>query len=150
MTKLPKRAAAEIVELSAKSRNGLLRPSEVVDWAAANPQSKLHALFEWSDDVAAAKYRLDQARQFITLVKVTLPKFEKPVRFFVNLLTDRVSGDGYRRTDDVLKSPQRRQQLVDMARAELKAWADRFDHIQDYCQQHGQVVALLQAWEASL
>jgi len=53
----------------AEANDGKLTPDLVVQ-DAEDADSPLHELFEWDDGVAGHKYRLDQARQVITSVRV--------------------------------------------------------------------------------
>ena len=61
------RRLAEIAE----ANDGKLTPDLVVQ-DAEDADSPLHELFEWDDGVAGHKYRLDQARQVITSVRVVI------------------------------------------------------------------------------
>ena len=59
------KAAIQAIE----NRQGRLDPQSVVA-AARNKKSPLHKQFEWDDTKAAEKYRLEQARELIRLVRV--------------------------------------------------------------------------------
>lgn len=48
---------------------GTLTPRAVVD-DASDPRSPLHSQFEWDNDLAADKYRIEQARRLIRKVRV--------------------------------------------------------------------------------
>ena len=54
-----------------EKRDGCCRPSRVVE-LAKNRKSPLHGAFEWDDDVAAHKFRLNQARNLIRAVGVVV------------------------------------------------------------------------------
>lgn len=49
--------------------HGKLTPRIVLE-EARDPESPLHGRFEWDDTVAAEKYRLEQAHELITMVRV--------------------------------------------------------------------------------
>lgn len=70
-------------ELARLHSRGELTPSNVIA-TARDPQSPLHAHFEWDDDVAARAYRLDQAGRLIIRARVRIlppdPESLKPVR----------------------------------------------------------------------
>jgi hypothetical protein len=51
--------------------NGGITPDLVIK-AASDPKSVLHHLFEWDDTKAGNAYRVDQARQIITSVKINI------------------------------------------------------------------------------
>ena len=94
--------AKELARLTKRGK-GVLAPSAVVE-AARNPESPLHAEFEWSDSVAAEKYRLNQARVLIRSVRVEIHRndIEIAAPAYVQA-PDKESGhdQGYRRTQQV-------------------------------------------------
>jgi len=58
-------------ELNAIAAAGDMTPETVLD-AARDENSALHGWFDWSDDAAAEKWRLQQARQLIKTVYVAI------------------------------------------------------------------------------
>jgi hypothetical protein len=80
---------ALIKAIEAVRSAGPLTASRVVE-AAADPQSPLHARFDWDDEHAAAAYRLVQARNLIqefTISVSTRPGKAQTVRAFVNVVS---------------------------------------------------------------
>lgn len=59
------------LEKIAETHGGRLTPEAVVD-AARDPDSILHAHFEWDDGKAGAAHRLNQARTIIRSVRVVI------------------------------------------------------------------------------
>ena len=53
------------------NENGTITPDLVVK-VASDPKNVLHHLFEWDDAKAGNAYRVDQARQIITSVKINI------------------------------------------------------------------------------
>ena len=74
---LKKAARDRIVEL-AEANGGRVTPEMVVD-DARNPDSPLHAYFEWDVNLAAARHWLDQARTLIRSVKIVTREDKKTV-----------------------------------------------------------------------
>jgi hypothetical protein len=62
----------------ASANNGSLTPDLVVK-DAEDSSSPLHDLFEWDDSIAGHKYRIEQARQVITSVRVVITTEHKAV-----------------------------------------------------------------------
>jgi hypothetical protein len=62
--------AKRLMEIE-KLNNGVLTPAAVVE-DAKNPESILHEHFEWNDQEAGYKFRLEQARNLISSVKVVI------------------------------------------------------------------------------
>jgi hypothetical protein len=73
---VPPEAAAALRRLEA--RDGRIYPHEVVA-AARDPNSPLHAFFEWDNDVAASRWRLQQAALLIRRVKHTIFALDIPI-----------------------------------------------------------------------
>ena len=69
-----------VQELKAiESRAGKLTPEQVVN-AAADEASALHSCFTWDDSEAAAKWRLDEAREIIRSVRIETVIEERTIR----------------------------------------------------------------------
>ena len=71
---------------------GTLTPDAVVK-DAKSVSSPLHTHFEWDDDVAANKFRLDQARRLIRSVRVDV-EIDEIVVSTVRYVHDPEAGDG--------------------------------------------------------
>lgn len=109
------------LNLLMEQNNGLLT-AEAVIAQAENPGSALHTFFTWDDDEAAHKWRLVEARQLITSIRMTqVGVGEDKMRSLVSLSSDRKHGGGYRRLEDVMASPDLRHHLLETALAELNA-----------------------------
>lgn len=67
-----------------RKRDGKLTAPAVVDEARPE-ESVLHEDFEWRDDIAAEKYRQQQARQMISAVRIVWEEKSPPVRAYVNV-----------------------------------------------------------------
>ncbi len=124
---------AHIQELS----GGVLLPAKVVEFAR-NPETALHRQFEWDDTEAAAKWRLEQARQVIRLHVTVVGEDASPVRAFVSLSTDRKGAGGYRALADVMSDPGMADQMLRDAMGELRIVQRKYQ----------QIKALRPIWEA--
>lgn len=128
--------AAELKRLAAE-HDGVLQPETVVA-AASDPDSPLHAQFEWDDTKAAAEHRLWQAR---TLIRRVIVEYEKAPgeraehQLFVSITTDRAKeGGGYRVLTDVLSDEDLRQQLLIDARREMATFRSKFAKLTELAQ----------------
>ena len=107
-----------------QEHNGIT-PSLLVE-EAKNPDSILHHLFEWDDEKAGHAYRLDQARQIITSVKVNIVSETKMISAVSYLRDPRVPGDqqGYV-SIETLKTDK------DLAKESIKLeFARAYSHLQ--------------------
>lgn len=123
-------AHAEL-QVIAERNNGILSPPEIVEWAHRHPESHLHAMLEWDDEVAGHGFRLFQARKIIGRVKVRLEEApDRPIRAYVSLLGDR-SGIGYRVTVTVLADSEMRRSLLRQALTEFRTWERKYENLEE-------------------
>ena len=72
----PQNALDALTEIESKLG---LTPKNVVE-QSRDPSAVLHPCFEWSDDIAAEKFRLNQAATLIRAIKVTIEDVE-PIEY---------------------------------------------------------------------
>ena len=124
------KSAAIRKELEAiqKRNRGLLRPADVVEFAA-DPNTALHSQFTWDDDEAAIRWRLHQARNVIRVHVQVIENDSPPVKVWVSLTEDRRAGDGYRSTVDVMADESRRERLLEQARRDMELFAAKYSNL---------------------
>lgn len=121
----------EELEHIAEVNGGLLRPKDVVSFAA-DPETALHGKFTWDDEEAGHNYRLWQARTLIRCTVIMLPKAKKEYRAFVSMKSDRMNpGGGYRSTVSVLARKSSRNDLLKQALEELEAFKARYKELKE-------------------
>jgi hypothetical protein len=125
-------AEARRAELeSLVGRAGTLAPKAVVEFAR-NPETALHALFEWDDSLAAEQYRIQQAHAYIRAVATVVPVDGSEdvirVRAFVSLNRDRGTGS-YRSIAVVMEDPTMRDEMVREALSEYQAFRTKYKHL---------------------
>lgn len=130
-----KRAAIDKELARICQRDGCVTAAAVVD-AARDESSLLHAAFEWDDDVAGEKYRLEQARNMIRASKY-LELLEtvragrsqpKPCHVSVRAYITGRRGQGpatFKLRNEVLSDADDRAATVEQFLAELRSWCDR-------------------------
>ena len=102
-----------------------ITPETVVQYAE-NPETALHSCFEWSDDVAAKKWRLHTARNLIgSFVLIRKEPEEQPKRVF------QISSDinVYQPVTFFMRNESEYEQLLSRAKAELNAIKNRYQQI---------------------
>jgi len=124
------KAVESHLAMIAAKNGGVISPHEVVKYAE-DPTSVLHGFFTWDDSEAAEKYRLVEARQLITSIKIYREDKEVRVRALTSLNVDRRGGGGYRFMDRVMESPTLRQHLLETAFAELESVQRKYDSISE-------------------
>jgi len=137
----------------AQEHGGILRPEDVIE-AAKDARSPLHDQFDWSDDVAAHKWRLHQARN---LIRVCVRQIELPngarteCRVWVSLTPDRaLPGGGYRTMESVLVAQSLRQQLLADAMKEAEAFRTKYASLTELAEVHRAISRALSEWRRGL
>lgn len=118
------------LETIRRKHKGILNPKDVVQFAR-NSDTALHQEFEWNDKIAGDAYRILQAREVIrTRVTVLRPNTE-PVRAYVSLPNDRKRNGGYREINEVLANDTWREQLIESALIEMRAFQAKYKAIKE-------------------
>lgn len=101
---------------------------------ASRPEdSETHSLFEWNNDVAAEKYRLDQSQKIINDLRVvytTPKKQEVSVTAFVNVNSGKKKAS-YENIADALADEGKKEIILNRLRGELDAFIIRNSHIDE-------------------
>lgn len=134
---------AEVIggALSEMMDRGPVTVEDVVQ-EAESAQSALHPYFEWDDQKAAKKYRVNQAYSMLRCIQVVVKEQVKPVRAFniVSQVYTMVSEDnvkttrierGYLPITVIVKDAALIDQVVGEARRELESWRDRYRQYQE-------------------
>lgn len=118
------------LNLLLKKHGGMLTAEHVLE-QAEDPTSALHPFFTWDEADAAHKWRLIEARQLITSIRIFQEGSTGKVRSLVSLNVDRTKGGGYRLLDDVINTPALRYHLLETALSELNAVERKYQHLQE-------------------
>lgn len=115
------------LELIRKRHRGILRPADVVEFAA-NEKTALHNKFTWDDTAAAHQHRLWEARQIIRVTIVQDDALgDTPMRPYISLLADRKKPrGGYRAIVDVIKDDKKSQAMLIEAEKEYRAFERKY------------------------
>jgi hypothetical protein len=116
-------------------RHGQLTARLVVD-QARDPEHALHSQFEWDDETAAEKYRLDQARELIRKVRVVYkPRddagFSK-TRWWHSVATE--DGRAYRTADEIAEDPFLLKLHLQNMEREWRALRERYDRFAEFAE----------------
>ena len=96
--------------------------------------TELHKCFEWRDDVAAEKYRLDQAKMVLRQLVFTRSEEqmkEKKPEIRVFHVTEQSKVGEYKPLPMIIKNDDEYQKLLQMAYAELHAFKIKYQHLQE-------------------
>ena len=102
---------------------------------ASRPEgAPLHDEFEWRDEVAAEKFREQQARVMISnLVIVTVSgETVEPTRAFFTLTESKKANNNYHNVIDVMQSKEGRSVLLGIAMRELKSFRAKYNGLEEF------------------
>lgn len=101
-------------------------PKQLVDYARKNEDSELHKCFEWDNDVAAEKYRLQQAGQVIRTLYIVPQKEDAPS---VRVLSKTSDINTYQPTRLFLVQEDEYENLLNRALRELEAFKNKYKNL---------------------
>ena len=119
----PQKVAEEIIALGDE-----VSPDQLVE-AARDEATELHKCFDWDDQIAAEKWRKQQARQILCylVIKEEEPAEESvPVRVFY-----KNDSGGYKQSALIFKNDDEYQKLLQAAYAELRAFKKKYSRLQE-------------------
>lgn len=116
-------------------------PAQIVD-KAREESSELHRLFEWDDNIAAEKYRLQQARQIVChlVIRETVRDDKPPIRFFFQP----ENGAGYQPTQIIVRNQDNYQALLASAMRDLGALRRKYHSLCELEGVFGEIDQLIQ------
>ncbi len=147
LTKAERRA---IVSEFIARNGGSYDPRKFVEEVrATGPSHPLYRWFEWDDEKAAEEFRVEQARNLVSelriVVQVQTTTPPEPVRirdtsvpFVFSPQGGRANGGGYVVTD--VSNPAHRQELGEQAAKALEAWVARYAFLFAFAGVHPEVV----------
>lgn len=127
----PQKLGEELARIRDKN-NGELTPADALE-EARNKRSPLHPHVEWDDKKAAHKFRLDQMREIISIIRQD--DDEAPsgkVRSYVSV-TEK-GGTAYRGINEIKSNLELQVIVLKQAERDLKAWEDRYRDLVDICE----------------
>lgn len=146
------RVVGEYLEETRAKYHGVLTSASLLD-ESRDKNALLHDCFEWDDSKAAEKHRMRQASTIINMVQVTIVKdYPKTIDTNVSIMRNspkkvdmyssirrgktRPGNDsfGFVRTQDGLKDPEIRSQILTKAKRQLDYWAEKYRHLMEFDQ----------------
>lgn len=124
------RVFGQVFTKLAKDHNNEVKPKMIVD-AARSPSSPLHSAFEWNDRKAAEHYRVEQARKMIAALVIITDDGERNKRVIIGVPVEKDSKGKryYGWTADIMKDPEKRQRVLDIALMELDHFQQKYQHL---------------------
>jgi len=126
-----------------QDEQGRITP-EIVVISAEKPESPLHHLFEWDDSVAGHKYRIEQAREVIRSIRLTVTYETKVVCVPAYVRDPSVgpSEQGYVTITTLASEKGRARSAVKYEFGQAKSALVRAENIAEYLKVRKQVSAI--------
>lgn len=124
---VPAEHFAEVIDEILEANNGDCKPANVVS-ASRPTKAKTHKMLEWKDEVAAERYREEQARLALRCIVVAFetPKGEsQEVRKYASVGRDN-GGKSYVDTITAMSVVEDRDYILNRCLSELCAWRRRW------------------------
>jgi hypothetical protein len=126
--RIPAEVAKQCID-QIRSQEGKVTPGRLVD-AAADAEHPLHPEFDWDNDSAARKFRLQQARKLITAIVVEYDR--QPDRSYPQFINIRHGQErGYIAVTTALEVPEARQEILEQAKSYLQSFRRRYQNLQE-------------------
>ena len=126
--------AAKVVE-SCKDSSGYIQPTAVVD-KSRPAEAELHGCFEWQDNIAADRWREQQARVLIkNIVTVEIRDDDKKqdvIKTFVHVISPEEQSRGYKMTAVAVQDPRDRDYILSTARRELASFKSKYSKLTEF------------------
>jgi hypothetical protein len=122
-------------QLRETSEDGQTVTATQVVESARSRNSPMHACFEWKNNVAARKYRNEQARRMIRSIRVIQIDDNgkgKPRIAFVSVYSANESPAGYWQTEVALSDVDKRSIVLNAAWSALRSWHERYGHLVEF------------------
>lgn len=126
-----------------EERHGKLTP-DVILAEARKKKSYLHRFFDWSDSLAAEKWRKHQARQLISHVRVVIVDDNGPRKAWENVRVKIMATESEEREEKkqeeernyvsveaIEKDEYLREQVVKRGIKELETWLEKYKHYEE-------------------
>lgn len=115
------------LETLAGKKGTILTPKDVVA-DGEKKSSPAHTFFEWNNEEASKKWRLQQARHLLGNIMVEIRELNNtPVRAFYNVkVEDKGTSRAYVPLGIAMSEADYRKQIIDEAMAEARSWRNRY------------------------
>lgn len=124
----PKKAFKQMLE-EIETEQGIITPKEVLR-RAQSVDSPIHALFDWNDTSAAAKYRLHQARLLIREITIEWQGAETKGYWSATIEVEEIPVKGYFSTARLVTDKAIYNAVLKDAVRELKYWDKKYKEVQ--------------------
>lgn len=114
----------------AEENDGQLKPADVLE-IAKDKENPLHNYFEWNNNKAAERHRIEQARHLLNHITVVIKydhkQREQKAFFSVNSTPkENQKNKIYVTMERVLSEPELREQILVEAIEEIEYWQERY------------------------
>jgi predicted amidophosphoribosyltransferase len=119
--------AFELIKI--QNKYGHLKPSYVIE-EAQHKDHPLHECFEWSDTMAARKWREEQAKSMLRVIVIKTEYMKEPLRAFVSY-KNKDRENVYANIEVAFSDEITRDKIIKRALKELEMWKRRYQQYKE-------------------
>ena len=143
--KVDAQKAGEYLSGLAEERKGL-QPKDIVE-ESRDKKALLHPCFDWNDDTAAEKYRIEQAKAIVRSISVTVLDADvPPVRAFLSITEREPDEPGrnrvYMSTRTLMENAETKDEILKQALMELLSFKRKYSHLEVFSTLFDEVEAI--------
>lgn len=118
------------IVIKLEKKYGICPPDALVQ-AGSRENSPIHRLFTWEDEIAAQKWRRQEARMIIDSIRIVQEETGEQVQAFYNVKVTQGEEvhQGYVSMSVVAEDPELQEQAIEDALRYLKAFQRRYRHL---------------------
>ena len=108
-----------------------VRPQQIVDYAK-NPKAELHKCFTWNNDVAAKKWRLQEARQVVCNLVIVETNSDGEENMQIRVFHRTDNDEGYKPIQLILKNKDEYEKILERCLSDLRALKNKYKNLSEY------------------
>lgn len=108
-----------------------VKPQQIVDYAK-NPDTELHKCFTWDNDLAAEKWRLQEARQVVCSLVIVESNSDYENDTQIRVFHKIDSEDGYKPLQFILQNKDEYKKLLERCEYDLRNLKKKYQNLSEY------------------
>lgn len=108
-----------------------VKPQQIVDYAK-NPDTELHKCFTWDNNLAAEKWRLQEARQIVCSLVIVESNSDRENDTQIRVFHKTDNEDGYKTLQFILQDKDEYKKLLERCEYDLRNLKKKYQSISEY------------------
>ena len=108
-----------------------VKPQQIVDYAR-NPATELYKCFTWDNDLAAEKWRLQEARQVVCSLVIVETNSDSKNDTQIRVFHKTDNEEGYKPLQFILQDKDEYKKLLERCLSDLRALKNKYKNLSEY------------------